>query len=45
MTDNQLEIAQFPAQKNIINLFNRDVRYLKANDRNRAFSKLFQDFC
>ena len=36
------ELSQTPPR---LNLFNRDVRYLKIKDVKRAYSKLIQDYC
>ena len=40
-----LEIVPLPEDKNKINIFNRNVRYLKIKDVKRAYSKLIQDYC
>ena len=40
-----LNIVPFPGDKNKINIFNRNVRYLKTKDVKRAYSKLIQDYC
>ena len=52
MTENEQDIAQtclpsgtVSAQKSMLNIFNREVRYLKAKDVKRAYSKLIQNFC
>jgi hypothetical protein len=52
MTENEQDIAQtclppgtVAAQNSMLNIFNREVRYLKAKDVKRAYSKLVQDFC
>ncbi|MHB1686955.1 MAG: hypothetical protein ACYCVH_06255 [Ignavibacteriaceae bacterium] len=45
-TSNQnLEMIPLPKDKNKINIFNRNVKYLKIKDVKRAYSKLIQDYC
>ena len=41
----KLEVIQLPEDKNKINIFNRNVKYLKTKDIKRSYSKLIQDFC
>jgi hypothetical protein len=40
-----LNIVPLPKDKDKINIFNRNVRYLKIKDVKRAYSKLIQDYC
>ena len=42
---NKLDIIKLPEQQNKINIFNRNVKYLKVKDVKRAYSKLIQDYC
>ena len=41
----ELDIVTLPEKKFKINIFNRDVKYLKVKDVKRAYSKLIQDYC
>lgn len=38
-------LVKLPVQKYKINIFNRDVKYLKIKDVKRSYSRLIQDFC
>lgn len=40
-----LNIVPLPEDRDKINIFNRNVRYLKIKDVKRAYSKLIQDYC
>lgn len=40
-----VEIKELPKTPSRLNLFNRDVKYLKIKDVKRAYSKLIQDYC
>ena len=40
-----VDIKELPQTPPRLNLFNRDVRYLKIKDVKRAYSKLIQDYC
>jgi hypothetical protein len=40
-----LKIVPLPEDKNKINIFNRNLLYLKVKDVRRAYSKLIQDYC
>ncbi len=40
-----VDIKEFSQTPPRLNLFNRDVRYLKIKDVKRAYSKLIQDYC
>ena len=40
-----VDIKELPQTPPKLNLFNRDVRYLKVKDVKRAYSKLIQDYC
>lgn len=39
------EVVELPKTPDKINLFSRDVKYLKVKDVKRAYSKLIQDYC
>lgn len=41
----ELQVVELPKSNRKINIFNRDVRYLKVKDVKRAYSKLIQDYC
>ena len=43
--NNKLDMVTLPDKKSKVNIFNRDVKYLKVKDVKRAYSKLIQDFC
>ncbi len=45
VSNQNLEVVALPEDKNKINIFNRNVKYLKIKDVKRAYSKLIQDFC
>jgi len=40
-----VEIKQLRQTPTRLNLFNREIRYLKVKDVKRAYSKLIQDYC
>jgi len=40
-----VEIKELPQTPPRLNLFNREIRYLKVKDVKRAYSKLIQDYC
>ena len=40
-----MTVVELPASKYKINIFTRDVKYLKIKDVKRAYSKLIQDYC
>lgn len=40
-----VEVKELPHTPHRLNLFNRDVKYLKIKDVKRAYSKLIQDYC
>lgn len=44
-TANKLEVVKLPEQNNKLNIFTRNVKYLKTKDVKRAYSKLIQDYC
>jgi len=39
------EVIEIPKTPGRINLFSRDIKYLKVKDIKRAHSKLIQDYC
>lgn len=40
-----VEIVEIPQTPGRINLFQREIKYLKPRDVRRAYSKLIQDYC
>lgn len=40
-----VEVNELPQTPYRLNLFSREVRYLKVKDVKRAYSKLIQDYC
>ncbi len=43
--NNDMTVVELPASEYKINIFTRDVKYLKPKDVKRAYSKLIQDYC
>jgi hypothetical protein len=41
----QLDMVHLPENINKIDIFNRNIRYLKIKDIKKSYSKLIQDFC
>ena len=43
--NDKLDLITLPDKKSKVNIFSRDVKYLKIKDVKRAYSKLIQDYC